>query len=162
MDNISDVVWYTGLIWLKSVCCCHSVLWHMDSHCIIIFIISNIIYLLHLTLRKSKMTLFLGITMPACFLLGPSFLPRAVFQLSLKHLWPPLTRSSLPHGHHESHLIWVDSSLMAPLKLASIWVPLIASHEVQPPVWLSRGLSDLRGLRPGSPWLAAKSPWESF
>ncbi len=37
-------------------CCCNSVLWHTGSHCIIIDIMSNIISLLHLTLRKSKLT----------------------------------------------------------------------------------------------------------
>ncbi len=40
------------------------VLWHTGSQCIIIVIISNIISLLHLTRRKSKLTLLLAVTMP--------------------------------------------------------------------------------------------------
>ncbi len=31
--------------------------------------------------------------------------------------WPRLTRSSLLPDHHKNHLIWEDSSLMAPLEL---------------------------------------------
>ncbi len=43
------------------------------------------------------------------------WLPRVVFQLSPRALLPPLTRSSLPPGHQRNHLIWVDSSLIAPM-----------------------------------------------
>jgi hypothetical protein len=44
---------------LSTQCCCHWVLWHTGSHCIIIvFIISNFIFLLLLILRKSKLNLF--------------------------------------------------------------------------------------------------------
>ncbi len=88
---------------------CHSVLWHTGSpHCIIIIIISNIISLLHLTLKKSKLTL-LGCHY-ARFWLGPLAF-YSCFQLSFECLWPALMRSSLPPGHHENHLVWVDSSL---------------------------------------------------
>jgi hypothetical protein len=41
---------------LSTQCRWHSVLWHTGSYRIIIMIISNIISLLHLTLRKSKLT----------------------------------------------------------------------------------------------------------
>jgi hypothetical protein len=43
---------------LSTHCHYHSVLRHTGSHHIIIVIISNIISLLHLTPRKSKLTLF--------------------------------------------------------------------------------------------------------
>ncbi len=41
---------------------------------------------------------------------------RVVFQLSLDLLWQHSARPSLPPGHHEDHLIWVDSSMMALLE----------------------------------------------
>jgi hypothetical protein len=40
------------------------------------------------------------------------WLPRVVLQLSLEHLWPPLTMPRLPSGHHESHLMWIVGLLM--------------------------------------------------
>ncbi len=63
-----------------------------------------------------------------------------------------------PPDHQDNHLIWVDSSLMAPLKF-----PLATAHSVQP----SQLISDLNGLDPDSPpWLKCKfplkSPWDSF
>ncbi len=74
----------------------------------------------HLSPRKSKLTLFLAVTM-LVFNFVP-WLSKVVFQLSLEHLWPPLMRSSLPLGHHKINLTWVNLSLMAPLELwGSIW-----------------------------------------
>ncbi len=52
---------------------------------------------------------------------------------------------------------------MAPVKLTKFWVPLAASHEIQPPVWLFQEPSDLSGLNLDSPpWLAVKSPLSVF
>jgi hypothetical protein len=39
----------------------------------------------------------------------------------LGRLCPPLMQSSLLPSHHENHPIWVDSSLMAPLELSSVF-----------------------------------------
>ncbi len=87
--------------------------WHAGYHSIIIFIISNFISLLLLTLRRVSWTSF---RLSLCqFSDQVPWLPRVVFQLSLEHLWPLLTRSSLLPGYYENHLIWVDLSLMAPL-----------------------------------------------
>jgi hypothetical protein len=106
------------------------------SYSIVIFIISNFISLLLLTLWKSKSNLS---RLSLCqFSDKVPWLPRVVFKLSLEHLWPPLTRSRLLSGHHENHLTWMDLSLMALLELAWFWVPLATSHEVQPPVWVFR------------------------
>ncbi len=38
----------------------------------------------------------------------------SVFRECSPWFWPPLIRTSLPFGHHEYHLFWVDSSLMVP------------------------------------------------
>ncbi len=53
------------------------------------------------------------------------WLPRVVFQLSLECLWLPLTRASITPIYHENHLIWVDSSLMAPPHPS--WASLVLS-----------------------------------
>jgi hypothetical protein len=73
-------------------CCLHSVWWHTGSHCIII---SNFISLFLLFLRKKNLFVWL---------------PRVVLNSSLQRLWSLLMRSSLPPGHHQNHLNWVDSS----------------------------------------------------
>jgi hypothetical protein len=66
---------------------------------------------------------------------------------------------SLQPGHHEDHLIWVDSSPLAPIELAWFWVPLAACLNVQPPVWPFWEPSDLSGLNQNSlPWLAVLFP----
>ncbi len=105
--------------------------------------------------KKEKVEPFLAVTM-TIFPLGLLAF-RVVFQLALKCLWPSLTMSSLPPGHHENHLIWVDSSLLASLELAQFRAPLATSHEVQPPAWMSREPSDLSGLDPDSSlWLSVK------
>jgi hypothetical protein len=85
------------------------------SHCIII-IINNIISLLHLMLRNIKLILF---RLSLCLFSIRSLGFLELFSNSpSEHLWPPLTRSSLPPHHREKYLIWVDSSLMAPLQMA--------------------------------------------
>jgi hypothetical protein len=51
----------------------------------------------------------------------------------LEYLWPLLTRSSLPPGHHKNLVIWVDLSLMAPFSQLSFegqWPPLMRSSLV--------------------------------
>jgi hypothetical protein len=58
------------------------------SHCIIIIFIINFISLFLLSPRKSKLNLFMAVTMPVFWLVP--WLPRVVFQISLEHLWPPL------------------------------------------------------------------------
>ncbi len=58
-------------------------------------------------------------------------------------LWPPFLLSSLPPSHPETHLIWVDSSLMTTLQLSLVcdclWPPLTQSSI---PTWLSGQTSD--------------------
>ncbi len=61
------------------------------------------------TLTMSKLILF---RLSLCqFSDVAPWLPRVVFWLSLERLWPPLTRSSLPPGHHENHLILACSKI---------------------------------------------------
>ncbi len=52
--------------------------------------------------------------------------------------------ASLP-DHQENHLIWVDSSLIAPLEL-----PVANAHAVQPPRLTIQEPSDLSGLSPSN------------
>jgi hypothetical protein len=86
----SHIIWGTILQYTV----CHYVLWRTGFHYIIIFII-NIIFLLILTLRKSKLILF---RLSLCqFSDWVPWLSRVVFQLSLERLWQPLIRSSIPH-----------------------------------------------------------------
>jgi hypothetical protein len=90
---------------LSTQCGCHLFLWHTGSRRVIIVIIS----LLHLTLRKSKLTPFLDCHY-ACFRLG-SLASLSWFPILP---WPLLTWSSLRVGHHKNLLICVDLSLLAP------------------------------------------------
>ncbi len=53
------------------------------------------------------------------FKYGP-WLSRVVFQLSPERLWSLLMQTSLPPDHEKNHLIWMDSSLMAPLELSLV------------------------------------------
>ncbi len=102
---------------LSTQCRSHSFLWHTGTHCIlIILIISNIISLLLLTLRRVSWNFF-RVSLCQFYYEVPWF-SWAGFQLSFKCLWPPLTRYSLSPGHHKKHLIWVDPNLMDPLELA--------------------------------------------
>ncbi len=103
----------------------------------IIFIIRNFISLLLLILRTSRLNLFLGYHYATFPIRSLGFL-EIFFQPSLEHFWPPFTRSSLPPGHHENHLIWVDSSFMAPPWASLVLSALAASQDIQPPVWLSQ------------------------
>jgi hypothetical protein len=65
----------------------------------------------------------------------------------LELLWPPLTLSSLPSGHHENHMI-LHSGLKpdGPPCLATFWALSAVSNEVQPTAWLSQEPSHLSGL----------------
>jgi hypothetical protein len=101
---------------LGTHCHCHSALWHTGSHRIIIIIISNIIPLLHPTLRKSKLAPFL--LSPCLFLVRSLDFLELFFNFLFECLWPSLMQSSLLPGNHKNHLIWVGSSLMAPHELA--------------------------------------------
>jgi hypothetical protein len=65
---------------------------HTDSHRIINLIISNIISLIHLTLRKSKNSF---LCCHYASLLTRSLGFRVVFQISLEHFGPHLTRPNL-------------------------------------------------------------------
>ncbi len=85
-----------GTQFLSTQCPCHSVF---------IFIISDIISLLHLTLRKSKFTLF-RLLLQYCPTRSLGFLE---FCSNSPILWPPLTRSSLPSDCPESRGLNPDS-----------------------------------------------------
>ncbi len=50
----------------------------------------------------------------------------------LSVFYPPLTQSSLPPGHHENHLIWVDSSLMAHLERGLVFLSAIDHRSCGP------------------------------
>jgi hypothetical protein len=104
------------------------------SHLIIIIIIisnNNDISLLHHPLRKSKLTLFglsLCLFWVTCRSLGfLELFPNPPFEC----LWLLVTLSNHAPGHHKTHLIWVNSSLMAPLELSLVfkhlWPPLMRS-----------------------------------
>ncbi len=78
------------------------------------------------------------------------FVSLELFSNSPLSAWPALTRSSLPPGHNENHLVWVHISLVALI-------------EVKPPVWLFWEPSDLSGLTHNSPpWLGVKFPLSVF
>jgi hypothetical protein len=137
---------------LSAQCCCHSVLQRTSSHHIIIIINCNIISLLHNTLRKSMLILFLGwqndlamgpLASYCCF---PTLPPSAfghrqqgpVSRLAItRTIWSGLTRTWGP-----------------PLSLLSfecLWLPFTRSSL---PVWLSRQPPDLSGLDSDiPPWL---------
>ncbi len=83
--------------------------------------------------------------------------PPLEIYFSFECLWPqPIFGPASPPSHHENHLIWVDSSPIAPL---SCFWPLLTWLSL--PVWLSREPSELNGLNSDSPpWLAWKVPLE--
>jgi hypothetical protein len=66
-----------------------------------------------------------------CFKLGPLGFLKLFSSSPFESLWLLLTQSSHTPGHHKTHLIWVDSSLMAPLELSLVfkhlWPPLTRS-----------------------------------
>jgi hypothetical protein len=88
---------------LSRQCCCCTVLWCTGSHLII---------------SSSTMMTSPFFVIPWERVSWVPWLLRVVFQLSLECLWTPLTWSSLSPGHHENHLIWVSSSLVALLELS--------------------------------------------
>jgi hypothetical protein len=68
-------------------------------------------------------------------------------------------RFSLPPDHYENHMIWVDSSLMAPPWVSLVFRVFRHSLEAQPPVqlfWDPVTWVDL--MRTVPPWLAVKYP----
>ncbi len=109
---------------------------HGPGTCIVwfslhIIINYNIISLLHHALIKNKLSFdFKDFTMP---LLVRSIGFLELFSNSpLECLWPLLMQSSLLAGHHENHLIWVDS--MRPVSLGFCSFPPWEYSNVGP--WL--------------------------
>ncbi len=98
--------------------CSVSVTWscHTGSHSIVIIVTRNIISLLSLTQRKSKLTLLSRLSL-CLFLVKPLGFLELFSTSHVGRLWPLLMRFSPPLGHHEDHLISVDYSLMTPLEL---------------------------------------------
>ncbi len=106
--------------YLSTQCHCHLVSWHTSSRRIIIVIISNMISLLHPTQRRVIWPFFrLSLCLFSVRSLGfPGFFSNSPFE----RLWPPLTLSSLPPGHHENHLICVPP--LTHLVFEHLWPPL--------------------------------------
>jgi hypothetical protein len=75
-------------------------LWHTGSRRIII--IYNINTLLHLILIRESWPFFLGCHY-ACFSVWSLGFLQLFSNSPFEHLWPLLTLSSLPPGHHENH-----------------------------------------------------------
>ncbi len=89
--------------------CSVSVTWscHTGSHSIIIIVTRNIISLLSLTQRKSKLNLLFKLSL-CLFLVRPLGFLELFSNSHIEHLWPLWMRFSPPLGHHEDHLIIVD------------------------------------------------------
>jgi hypothetical protein len=89
---------------LITQCLCHLVLWHTVSHRIIIFINSNIISLLHLTLRKSKLILF---RLSLCLFLTRSLGFKELFSNSPLSIFGKLSRGQAS-GLAITRAIWSE------------------------------------------------------
>jgi hypothetical protein len=103
-----------GEQFLNAQCCCHSDLWHTGSH--------HCHHQRHHIPsssypEKEKVDPFFRLSP---WLISVRSLGFWEFSNSpFEHPWPQLMRSSLPSGHHENRLIWVDLGLMALLEIAS-------------------------------------------
>ncbi len=96
-------------------CCCHTDLWmHSRSH-LIISIIFNISPVQH-PLRKSKLTLFVGLSLCPFFKRSHGCLkPFSNFHLSIFGHDSHGPASLL--DYRENHITWADSSLVVPLQI---------------------------------------------
>ncbi len=137
---------------LRAQCHCYSVLQQTGSHQIIIIINCNVISLLHHTLRKSMLIIFLGWHNDLA--MGP---------LASYCCFPTLPPSAFGHHQHGpvsclaiTRTIWSELTRTSetPLSLRSfecLWLPFTRSSL---PVWLSHDPSDLSGLDSDIPPLA--------